>query len=150
MLIDRDGTLASHDLHFQLDSDLDSLWAAVQLESRFLALTECALHARTLSVGQALVGAPEPTSSLLQSGILMLHSEMDTYSSIMIPGIKPDLLVQDGCFTDAKIDLLHPDIVALNSAILVVGLVTPRGDVITNISSGATMQMWTDLDRRSG
>jgi hypothetical protein len=149
-LIDRDGTLASHDLHFSVESDLDSLWAAVQLESRFMALTECALYARTLTVGQSLVGAPEPTGTVLQSGILMLHSEMDTYTSIMIPGIRSDLFVADSCFIAQKIDMLNADIVALSNAILVAQLVTPRGDLILDVSSGGFTQMWQDLNRRSG
>jgi hypothetical protein len=149
-LADREGTRASLDLYFGVESDRDSLWAAVRLESRFLALTACALAARRLTVGASLDGAAQPIALNQDAGVLLLHSTAETYTSLLIPGMRADLMLDSGCFAGRKVDMLHPDMLAFSAAILELPLVTERGDLVSDCSNGHTMSLWFELDQRSG
>lgn len=149
-LIDRDGTVASFDLYFGMDADRDSLWAAIQAETRYQAVSECALYERKLWFGAAQVGAAAATGSSLSCAFVVMESDAQTYTTIAIPGIRSDLLLQNGCFAQQKIDMTHPDISALVAGVVDSQLVTMRGDPIIAVSSGGAVNMWSGLERRSG
>jgi len=147
---DREGTAASVDLYYPMESDPDSLLAAIRLETRIQPLTACALACRRLTLGAALTGAPQPTGLNLDYGFLILHSDADTYTTLAIPGFRADLLMTTGWFAQQAVDMAHPDVIALVAAILDAGVCTQRGDLIVDSDSGGATQVWSDLERRSG
>lgn len=148
--IDAGSSTANVDLHFPLESDLDLLWAAVQQEDRIFPLSDCVFRARRLVVGATQTGMPDPTGSNLAAGYIVFRSDAQTYTSILIPGIRSDLLITNTAFKDLQIDMAHPDVAMLLAAMLTIPTVTQRGDPVVEAISGGAIQMWAESRQRSG
>lgn len=147
---DREGSIAALSVYFPASSPLNDLIAAVMADSRYQAVSDCAIVSRVVVKTTLVLDGPEATALNSDCGVLVFDAGDFAGVSITIPGIKPQYTVTDGCFAGRQIDITNPDIVALSDLIIASGVITPDETPVLSLCSGHIAKLWFPLDRASG
>jgi hypothetical protein len=147
---DREGTTDAIELLYALDSDLDALLGALRDTNVFQAVSECTQCAVSLTATQTRLDAAVASGLNLDMGALIFQTAAETYGTILVPGLKTNLLQSSGCFAGYGLETSNIVVQGCAQSIVDAGVCTPRQDAFTHLVAGGLWQQWSEMERSSG
>jgi len=148
--LDREGTTGTLTIYFPSSTDLQSLIDAIMTDSRYQAVSDCTISARTVVSTTLVLDGPQPIALNGDAGVLTFDAGDTAGVAITIPGLKPELAVTEGCLAFRQVDITNAAITALADIIIAAGVIAPDGSPVLTLCSGHYAKVFYPTDRASG